>query len=568
MTTKHPDDGVSSSRNIRSRLVAAADKQPVPECVPVAENFVTDARCLFAAQQILPKLEAFSKEVEGVKAAEDIEYLHRLRVAARRLRIALPLLAHCYPEKKYQKWTSEIKRTAGMLGEARDLDVQIDFLKKYRKQVARREKSSGSLPTTPDSPLEGAISYLLSGVRSRRTNLQKNVISSLRNFEKQHVIEEIRVAIVPILSPPVKRCRMPSMRGIPPIAADHLGTVIADLLSYEPWVQFPEAVAEHHAMRIAAKKLRYTMELYAPLYRLGLRKHTRRIAKLQQILGDLHDCDVWIDNVTRIVLRERSRERKPVDLQRPSPETVTGFTMFQHDREKERKAVYRQFVRYWSLLRQSGFFDELKHVILTLQKTGYQPIRAISEDEVRATVHQVAEIFPEGTGNSEHVTHLALMLFDSLQTLHKLDERSRFLLECGGLLHDIGWKFGKKGHPQRSAEMIFSDERLPFDLYERGVIGLATLWHRGPVQPESSGYYKLFSPNQQRTIQVLVSLLRIADGLDSTHRGAIGSLTCTITPDEVWCFTTAAIDVEAEKERALMKADLFVKIFEKTIVFL
>ena len=47
--------------------------------------------------------------------------------------------------------------------------------------------------------------------------------------------------------------------------------------------------------------------------RLGLRKYTRRIAKLQQILGDLHDCDIWIDNVTRIVLKERSRERKPGD---------------------------------------------------------------------------------------------------------------------------------------------------------------------------------------------------------------------------------------------------------------
>ena len=178
------------------------------------------------------------------------------------------------------------------------------------------------------------------------------------------------------------------------MAADHLGKEIADLLSYDPWVQFPEAVAEHHAMRIAVKKLRYTLELYAPLYRLGLRKHTRRIAKLQQILGDLHDCDVWIDNVTRIVLKERSRERKAGDSRRPSPEIITGFKIFQYDREKRRKVIYRQFVRYWSLLRRSGFFEELKNDILSIHKIEFRPVQVTSEDEARAVVQRVAKIFP------------------------------------------------------------------------------------------------------------------------------------------------------------------------------
>jgi CHAD domain-containing protein len=533
----------------------------------IVEDPVINARCLFAARQILPKLEAFSKEVEGVKAAQDIEYLHRMRVASRRLRAALPLLAYCYPEKKYQKWTTEIKKTAGMLGEARDLDVQIEFLKQYRKRIARKRNASEFPPIQPDGPQEQAIHFLLTGVRDRRTNLQKDVLSGLKNFEKLHIIEEIKSALIQKFMGPRRKCTLPSLRGIPPMAADHLGKEIAELLSYEPWVQFPDAVAEHHAMRIAAKKLRYTLELYAPLYRLGLRKYTRRVAKLQQILGDLHDCDIWIDNVTRIVLKERSRERKPGDSQRPSPEIVTGFKLFQYDREKERKVIYRQFVRYWSLIRHSRIFEELKNDILFIQKSEYKPLQVTSEDEARAVVQRVTKIFQEGTDHSEHVTRLALMLFDSLRPLHKLDDRSRFLLECGGLLHDIGLKYGKKGHPQKSAEMIFSDEVLPFDLYERGTIGLIALWHRGPVQLASSGYYQVLSPDQQKNTLILVSLLRIAEGLDGTHNNAISSVSCTITPQEVVCVTTASTDVEAEKERAFMKADLFVKIFEKTIIF-
>jgi CHAD domain-containing protein len=368
VTPDNPDNGRSFTLETESRLVVAPRTLSGSGIAPLEGDPVINARCLFAARQILPKLDAFSKEVEGVIAAQDIEYLHRLRVASRRLRAALPLLSGCYPEKKFQKWTAEIKRMAGMLGEARDLDVQIEFLKKYRKQLARRGKISESPTMQTDSPLGKAINFLLNGIQSRRTNLQKDVITGLRNFEKRHVIEEINYAINQGFIVPGKRGSLPSLRGIPPMAADHLGKEIADLLSYDPWVQFPEAVAEHHAMRIAAKKLRYTMELYSPLYRLGLRKHTRRIAKLQQILGDLHDCDVWIDNVTRIVLKERSRERKAGDSRRPSPEIITGFKIFQYDREKKRKVIYRQFVRYWSLLRRSGFFEELKNDILSIHK--------------------------------------------------------------------------------------------------------------------------------------------------------------------------------------------------------
>ena len=94
--------------------------------------------------------------------------------------------------------------------------------------------------------------------------------------------------------------------GIPPVAALRISRRLKALLSYERWVHNIDAVAEHHAMRIAAKRLRYTIEIYAPLYRLGLKKYLSRVKKIQEILGDMHDCDVWIDTVMVMLLKERS----------------------------------------------------------------------------------------------------------------------------------------------------------------------------------------------------------------------------------------------------------------------
>ncbi len=73
----------------------------------------------------------------------------------------------------------------------------------------------------------------------------------------------------------------------------------------------PDAVYEHHALRIAAKKLRYTLETYAPLYRRGFTKPIARIKKVQDLLGDIHDCDVWIEQMTMAIIKQHTR-RHPV----------------------------------------------------------------------------------------------------------------------------------------------------------------------------------------------------------------------------------------------------------------
>ena len=75
-------------------------------------------------------------ESAGVKAGTDIEYIHRMRVASRRLRAALPLFAGCFPKKEYKHWENEIKQITRSLGRARDLDVQIAFLREYAEKQA------------------------------------------------------------------------------------------------------------------------------------------------------------------------------------------------------------------------------------------------------------------------------------------------------------------------------------------------------------------------------------------------------------------------------------------------
>ncbi len=66
---------------------------------------------------------------------DDIEYVHRTRVTSRRLRAALPLFKYCFRRKEFKEWLCEIKKVTRLLGEARDLDVQIVLVEQYMEQL-------------------------------------------------------------------------------------------------------------------------------------------------------------------------------------------------------------------------------------------------------------------------------------------------------------------------------------------------------------------------------------------------------------------------------------------------
>ena len=87
--------------------------------------------CGYGAQVVLERIAPLLREVEGVRRNEDPECLHRMRVASRRLRSALLLLEGCVPPETLRSWRRAMRRLTRVLGEARDLDVQLLFLEDF-----------------------------------------------------------------------------------------------------------------------------------------------------------------------------------------------------------------------------------------------------------------------------------------------------------------------------------------------------------------------------------------------------------------------------------------------------
>jgi CHAD domain-containing protein len=77
---------------------------------------------------------------EGVLDMSDIEGVHAMRVATRRLRAAIEIFRPCFPKKQGRETLREVKALADALGERRDRDVAIDALEEFAGAIAAPDR--------------------------------------------------------------------------------------------------------------------------------------------------------------------------------------------------------------------------------------------------------------------------------------------------------------------------------------------------------------------------------------------------------------------------------------------
>jgi CHAD domain-containing protein len=114
--------------------VARAREVPGFDC---EETFSASAERVIAVRS-----EEVFERSEGVLDMEDIEPLHDMRVATRRLRAALEVYAPCFPAKRHRKALKRVKKLADALGERRDRDVAIEFLSGFADEAPEIDRAA------------------------------------------------------------------------------------------------------------------------------------------------------------------------------------------------------------------------------------------------------------------------------------------------------------------------------------------------------------------------------------------------------------------------------------------
>jgi hypothetical protein len=112
-------------------------------------------------------------------------------------------------------------------------------------------------------------------------------------------------------------------------------------------------------MRIAAKKLRYTMELYKKTFDKRLDETIKVIRDVQTLLGDIHDCDVWCEFIQTFTHEERQRTVEYYGHARSFHRLRPGFEYLKNERVTLRREKFNELAVLWKALQNSRFWEEL-----------------------------------------------------------------------------------------------------------------------------------------------------------------------------------------------------------------
>lgn len=249
--------------------IGRAEKLPINEDDPVASVLQSMIwSCLMHMQA----------NVSGALDVVDDEYLHQMRVALRRLRVALNMAYRVQPDTELDGLRRDVAALTAVLGRTREWDVFV---------------SQTLLPVRKHFPHQAGIESILLGSEQMRKQHYLGLQTALQAQEFQRL--QLRFGVWMLGGYWNEACwQEAGPLRLRSFAAQNLQQRSEQVRKRYRKLTQPLALAsELHVFRIACKKLRYCAELFAPLYEgNGKKRYLLALVKLQDTLGMMNDIAV------------------------------------------------------------------------------------------------------------------------------------------------------------------------------------------------------------------------------------------------------------------------------------
>jgi CHAD domain-containing protein len=225
----------------------------------------------------------------GVRCHHNEDAVHDMRVAIRRMRAAQRIFGPYFDEKEIDPFLRTLRKTARMLGAARDLDVALDLLDKYEISLAP--------------------------VRTAWEKERKRAYAEAQAWLKDKSYSRFVAAFD-------RFCRAPGLdvharyAGDTPPQVRHVLPVeifshFTNMRAYESVIDAATPLPILHRLRIEGKRLRYALEFIAHLLDPQITPSlVQELKTLQDRLGDINDAAVMGDRLRRFA---RDHPRISVD---------------------------------------------------------------------------------------------------------------------------------------------------------------------------------------------------------------------------------------------------------------
>ena len=286
---------------------------------------------------------------EATMLGEDIEALHDMRVATRRMRAAFEVFSEAFEPAILKPHLKGLRVTGRALGQVRDLDVFM-------------EKAQHYLDAQPEADRSG-LDPLLLAWGEQRENARTEMLAHLGGENYRIFKQEFNL----FLQTPGAGARPISQdQPVPTIVRDVapalIYTRLASVRAFDKILQTAR-IEQLHALRIEFKKLRYTVEFFREVLGEQAKAVIDDLKKLQDHLGDLNDAEV-----ATLILREfldnwDARQAERLLDERQNPEAIFAYLTARH---AERYRLIVTFGELWVFFNRDEFRRNLALAVSVL----------------------------------------------------------------------------------------------------------------------------------------------------------------------------------------------------------
>lgn len=273
----------------------------------------------------------------------DVEWLHKARVATRRIRSVLELMDGLFSESDIKGWRRKLRDLGRSLGEARDLDVRVEFLSDEGKCGYYGTVGIDRLSLRLRQRREALNPFLLDVVESSlRWNLWDAVSDRLRPLMGKSYLDDGREDDFP-------------REWIDSALEDRTLRVVG----HDAFVRSGYNRDSWHRLRKDGKRLRYTMEIYDPATGGGFKKSISILKEMQDRLGLIHDLDLWIEWLPIFLEDEKERTRGYFGHLKGFRKIESDVKTFRNSLTDRFSSEKVAFMEWWQGLSEDRFWNGL-----------------------------------------------------------------------------------------------------------------------------------------------------------------------------------------------------------------
>jgi CHAD domain-containing protein len=238
------------------------------------------------------------KHEAGARTGDDLEDVHDMRVATRRMRSALRLFESYFKPKWIDAYSRRLRKIARALGVVRDLDVLIQSVEQYgallelpkrasHKKLSDEEKAERDAAKTLADEQQTALATALESLKTRRDEARADLIDVLDSKSYRRFAQEFGEFLTTAGQGVAKDAGYPVGLVLPNVIYEQLMAV--RIHDHEVEAHTPETL---HALRVEFKRLRYTVSFFDAVLGKEIDEFIDELKKIQDHLGRLNDVVV------------------------------------------------------------------------------------------------------------------------------------------------------------------------------------------------------------------------------------------------------------------------------------